>query len=179
MLTYLLAIVMALGSFALYMVAFFLPELHRKYDLTWSGVGLFYALVLWVCAGRITGGLLLGQIASVALMGWFVWQAMELRWERIPLEQRTQVSGSANSLGDLVQEQSVRLWHYLQSEEWKSQLPASLEQGLDQAQNQWTLLKDRLNSRFNRSSPDLADLTQDPVAPPPVEPIDREVEGGR
>jgi hypothetical protein len=89
MLTYILALVVGLGSFALYMTAFFFPELHRKGDFIWSGIGMFYALVLWVCAGRITGGVLLGQIASVALLGWFAWQTLILRRALTPLEQRT------------------------------------------------------------------------------------------
>jgi len=63
-LAYLLAIAAALGSFALYISAFFFPEVHRKSDFYWSGLGLFYALVLWVCAGRITGAVLLGQMAK-------------------------------------------------------------------------------------------------------------------
>lgn len=127
MLTYLLAIVVALGSFTLYMAAFFFPEIHRKYDLTWSGVGMFYALVLWVCAGRITGGVLLGQMAATALIGWFAWQTLELRWQATPIAQRTQVSPSANSLGEVVQEQTEQLITYLQSEEFKSRLPKNFQ----------------------------------------------------
>ncbi|MEP0918562.1 Ycf66 family protein [Leptolyngbya sp. DQ-M1] len=79
MLTYLLALVVALGSFGLYMSAFFYPDIYRKGDLTLAGVGLFYALVLWICADRITGAVLLGQIASVALIGWFGYQALTAR----------------------------------------------------------------------------------------------------
>ncbi|MBW4442108.1 MAG: Ycf66 family protein [Plectolyngbya sp. WJT66-NPBG17] len=79
MLTYLLALTIALGSFGLYMSAFFYPEIYRKGDLTLSGVGLFYALVLWICADRITGAVLLGQIASVSLIGWFGYQALTSR----------------------------------------------------------------------------------------------------
>ncbi len=78
---YILALIVALGSFAMYMVAFFLPEVHRKNDFIWSGVGLFYALVLWICAGRITGGVLLGQSASVLLLGYFAWETFNLRFE--------------------------------------------------------------------------------------------------
>ncbi len=92
MLAYLLALVIGLGSLAMYMAAFFFPEVHRKQDFIWSGVGLFYALVLWVCAGRITGGVLLGQLASVALLGWFGWQTLTLRRELALPEQRTQIS---------------------------------------------------------------------------------------
>jgi hypothetical protein len=79
MLAYVLAIAVGVGSIALYMAAFLFPELHRKNDFIWSGVGLFYALVLWVCAGRITGGVLLGQMASISLIGWLGWQMLVLR----------------------------------------------------------------------------------------------------
>lgn len=79
MLTFLLALFVALGSFGLYMSAFFYPEIYRKGDLTLAGVGLFYALVLWICADRITGGVLLGQMASVTLIGWFGYQSLTSR----------------------------------------------------------------------------------------------------
>ncbi|MBW4575549.1 MAG: Ycf66 family protein [Aphanothece sp. CMT-3BRIN-NPC111] len=91
MLAYILALAVGLGSLGIYMAAFFFPEVHRKDDFIWSGVGLFYALVLWVCAGRITGGVLLGQIAGVALLGWFAWQTLTLRRQLMPVEQQTEV----------------------------------------------------------------------------------------
>jgi hypothetical protein len=84
MLAYVLALAVGLGSFAIYLAAFFFPEVHRKNDFIWSGVGLFYALVLWVCAGRITGSLLLGQVAGVALLGWSVGQTLSLRRQLTP-----------------------------------------------------------------------------------------------
>jgi len=89
MLAYILALIVGSGGFALYMAAFFFPEVHRKNDFVWSGVGLFYALVLWVCAERITGGVLLGQTASVALIGWLGWQTFLLRRQVAPLDQQT------------------------------------------------------------------------------------------
>ncbi len=95
MLAYFLALAVGLGSFALYMAAFFFPEVHRKYDLVWSGVGLFYALVLWVCAGQIRGGLLLGQLAGVALLGWFAWQTLNLRRQVAPVDQQTPLPSSS------------------------------------------------------------------------------------
>jgi Ycf66 protein N-terminus len=79
MLAYILAIAVGLGSIALYLAAFFYPEIHRKEDFYLSGLGFFYCLVLWVCASRITGGVLLGQIAGVSLLGWFAWQNLTLR----------------------------------------------------------------------------------------------------
>ncbi len=97
MLAYILALAVVIGSFAIYMAAFFFPEVHRKGDIFWSGIGLFYALVLWFCAGRITGAVLLGQTASVALLVWFGWQSMRLRWEVTPAQQRTQVSSKVQT----------------------------------------------------------------------------------
>jgi hypothetical protein len=96
MLAYVLALVVGLGSFALYMAAFFFPEIHRKNDFIWSGVGLFYALVLWVCADRITGGVLLGQTASVGLLGWLGWQTFWLRRQSAPVEQQTPLPTSGD-----------------------------------------------------------------------------------
>lgn len=101
MLAYVLALVIGLGSFALYMAAFFFPEVHRKEDFAWSAVGLFYALVLWICAGRITGGVLLGQLASVALLGWFGWQTLTLRRLLVPQEQQTAIPSQDELKGKL------------------------------------------------------------------------------
>ncbi|MBW4539926.1 MAG: Ycf66 family protein [Myxacorys chilensis ATA2-1-KO14] len=84
MLTFLLALLVGLGSLALYLSGFLYPEVYRKNDLIWSGVGLFYALVLLVCGDRITGGVLLGQIASTSLIGWFAWQTLDARLGHTP-----------------------------------------------------------------------------------------------
>ena len=94
MLAYVLAIAVAFISFAFYMAAFFFPEVHRKDDFLWSGVGLFYALVLWICAGRITGGVLLGQLAGVALVFWLGWETLTLRRAIAHPEARTEVDES-------------------------------------------------------------------------------------
>jgi Ycf66 protein N-terminus len=96
MLAYFLALVVGLGSFSIYMAAFFFPEVHRKSDFAWSGVGLFYALILWACAGRITGALLLGQMAAVALLGWFAWETLNLRRQVAPIAQQTPIPQSVN-----------------------------------------------------------------------------------
>jgi uncharacterized protein YqfB (UPF0267 family) len=91
MLAYLLSLVVGFGSLAIYLSAFFFPEIHRKNDFIWSGVGLFYALVLWIFAPRITGGLLLGHVASVALLVWFGWQTLSLRRQLAPEVQQTPI----------------------------------------------------------------------------------------
>ena len=110
MFPYVLALVIGFGSFAFYMAAFFFPEVHRKNDFLWSGVGLFYALVLWVCAGRITGAVLLSQMASVSLLGWLGWQTLLLRRQLTVPEQQTPVPSSAefsDKLGTLLSPQGV------------------------------------------------------------------------
>ncbi len=93
MLAYILAIAVGLASLSLYLSAFFLPELHRKDDFLWSGVGLFYALVLWICAGRITGGVLLGQSAAVTLVLCFGWQTLRLRRAIAYPDEKTDIRG--------------------------------------------------------------------------------------
>jgi hypothetical protein len=108
MLANVLALVVGLGSLAIYLSAFFFPEIHRKNDFIWSGVGLFYALVLWVFAPRISGGLLLGHVASVALLVWFVWQTLSLRRQLTPLLQQTQVP-SSEAVKTTLQEQAAKL----------------------------------------------------------------------
>ncbi|HBY80427.1 MAG TPA: hypothetical protein DEG47_26210, partial [Cyanobacteria bacterium UBA11148] len=110
MLPYVLALVIGLGSFAFYMAAFFFPEVHRKNDFLWSGVGLFYALVLWVCAGRITGAVLLSQMASVSLLGWLGWQTLILRRQLTVPQQQTPVPTQAevsSTVGNLLSPQGL------------------------------------------------------------------------
>ena len=95
MLAYVLSLVVGLSSLALYLSAFFFPEVHRKNDFLWSGLGMFYALVLWICAGRITGGVLLGQVTSVTLLSWLGWQTLVLRRQVAPTDQQTAVPTAA------------------------------------------------------------------------------------
>lgn len=104
MLAHFLALAVAVGSIALYLSAFFFPEIHRKKDFIWSGVGLFYALMLWVFSRRITGGLFLGHVASVALIGWFGWQTLQLRRQLTPEGQKTSVP-SMGTVQTKIQEQ--------------------------------------------------------------------------
>ncbi|HEY9881676.1 MAG TPA: Ycf66 family protein, partial [Leptolyngbyaceae cyanobacterium] len=89
MLAHVLALTVGLGSFTLYMAAFFFPEVHRKHDFFWSGLGMFYALVLWTAAGQITGAVLIGQTTSVILLGWLGWQTLVLRRVKTPLDLQT------------------------------------------------------------------------------------------
>jgi hypothetical protein len=97
MLTYLLADVVAIASIGLFVAgAFLLPSIKRESDVIWSGVGLFYALVLFACARQVHGGLLLGQIAGVALMGWLGWQAFGARWATVPADEKQKVQGLTN-----------------------------------------------------------------------------------
>ncbi len=104
MLAYVLALAVGLGSLAIYLAAFFFPEIHRKNDFIWSGVGFFYALVLWVFALRITGGLLLGHVASVALLGWSVTQTLSLRRQVTPKTQQTPIP-STEAVTNTIQNQ--------------------------------------------------------------------------
>ncbi|QLE58100.1 Ycf66 family protein [Nostoc sp. TCL26-01] len=107
MLANVLALVVGLGSLAIYLAAFFFPEIHRKNDFIWSGVGLFYALVLWIFAPRISGGLLLGHVASVALLVWFGWQTLSLRRQLTPQAQQTPVP-SSEAVRSTIQEQATK-----------------------------------------------------------------------
>ncbi|MGC1307581.1 MAG: Ycf66 family protein [Phormidesmis sp.] len=91
LLTDTLAILLGLSSFTFYMAAFFYPEVHRRSDFLWSGLGMFYALVLWVCAGQMTGALLLGQMAAVALLLGLGWQTLTVRREKTPVYQQTPI----------------------------------------------------------------------------------------
>ena len=91
MLAYILAVLVGTGSVGLYISAFFFPEIHRKQDFIWSGVGFFYALVLWIYARQETGGILLGQATSVALLSWLAWQTLTLRRQLVPVSQQTPI----------------------------------------------------------------------------------------
>jgi hypothetical protein len=78
-----------LSSLGLYLSAFFLPEIRRKYDTVISGLLFFYGITLSFNADQIHGGLLLGQLAGVIGLLWLGGQALQLRWQAIPAEQRT------------------------------------------------------------------------------------------
>jgi Ycf66 protein N-terminus len=97
MLNDLLGWIVALGSLGLYLSRFFLPEVQRKNDAIWSGIGLFYALILWTNGDRIKGGLLLGQMASVALIVWLGWQALQQRRQLAAPQDQTPLPESVQS----------------------------------------------------------------------------------
>ena len=94
MLAYILAVLVGTGSVGLYLSAFFFPEIHRKQDFIWSGIGFFYALTLWIYARQSMGGILVGQISSVVLLGWFAWQTLKLRRQLVPVNQQTPIPGT-------------------------------------------------------------------------------------
>ena len=94
MLAHILAVLVGTGSVGLYLSAFFFPEIHRKQDFIWSGVGFFYALTLWIYARQSMGGILVGQISSVVLLGWFAWQNLKLRRQLVPVSQQTPIPGT-------------------------------------------------------------------------------------
>lgn len=154
MLAYVLALVVGLGSLAIYLAAFFFPEVHRKNDFIWSGVGLFYALVLWVFAPRITGGLLLGHVASVALLVWFGWQTLSLRRQLTPQIEQTPVP-TPEAVKASVQQQVSKF---------------SLQEKLGQLQQSvggiFSGVKDRVQQTVSKKPPA-------PTAPPKVEIIDK------
>jgi hypothetical protein len=131
MLAHVLAMVVGLSSFSLYIAAFFFPEVHRKHDFAWSGLGMFYALVLWVCAGRITGGVLLGQTASVTLLGWLGWQMLGLRRSLTPIAQQTPLPGNARTIGEAIQLKMQDL----RSRSGNLRLPAGFNRFLRQSGN--------------------------------------------
>lgn len=81
MLSLALVLIVGLGSVGLYLTAYVYPEVHRKTDIWWSGTGLFYALVLLIYRRPL--GLLLGHTASVVLLVWLSYQAMQRRWAMV------------------------------------------------------------------------------------------------
>ncbi|MEA5504298.1 Ycf66 family protein [Halotia wernerae UHCC 0503] len=145
MLAFVLAFVVGLGSLAIYIAAFFFPEVHRKNDFVWSGVGLFYALVLWIFAPRISGGLLLGHVASVALLVWFGWQTLSLRRQLTPQAQQTQVPSSEavkTGIQEQVTKSSLPEW----LAQWQKGLSSTFSGVKDKVQKQPTAKPEDITS---------------------------------
>jgi hypothetical protein len=155
MLAYILAFAVGIGSLAIYLVAFFFPEIHRKNDFILSGVGLFYALILWVFSPRITGGLLLGHVASVALLWWFGWQTLSLRRQLTPQTEQTPVP-SSETVKTSIQQQVTKL---------------SVQQRLAQLQQGITGVFSGAKNRVQQTTTKKAPPT--PAAKPAVEIIDK------
>ena len=106
MLTLLLVWTVALGSLAIFVAGMIFPELSRKNDLIWVGIGLFYALILWANAGNMGGGLVLGQTAGVSMMVWLGIQTMTQRRELTSEDKKTPVPDWLQKIVDFV----VPLW---------------------------------------------------------------------
>jgi hypothetical protein len=100
MLANILAVLLGLASVTFYMAAFFYPEVHRRADPVWSGLGLFYALILWFCAGQMTVAVLLSQLVVVALLIGLGWQTLSVRREKTPVYQQTPVVITPEIVGD-------------------------------------------------------------------------------
>jgi hypothetical protein len=159
MLAYVLALTVGLGSLAIYLAAFFFPEIHRKNDFIWSGVGFFYALVLWVFAQRITGGLLLGHVASVALLGWSVTQTLSLRRQVTPKTEQTPIP-TTEAVTNSIQNQASSL-----------SLPERLAQVQKSFGGVFSGVKDKAQQTLNKKTPQTTSPA--PTAKTPVEVVDK------
>ncbi|MEO1684775.1 MAG: Ycf66 family protein, partial [Cyanobacteria bacterium J06631_12] len=100
MLANILAVLLGAGSFVFYLAAFFYPEVHRRSDFLWSGLGMFYAVVLWFCAEQMTPAILLGQLTSVILLIGLGWQTLTVRRQKTPVYQQTPVVLTPEAVGD-------------------------------------------------------------------------------
>ena len=100
MLANVLAVLLGLGSFIFYTVAFLYPEVHRRSDFVWSGLGLLYAVDLWFSAEQMTPAVLLGQAVAVALLIGLGWQTLVVRREKTPVYQQTPVVLTPDVVGD-------------------------------------------------------------------------------
>jgi hypothetical protein len=100
MLSLLLGLMVTAIGLGLYLATLLVPTLSRSSDLVWSGVLMFYGLVLWFCAERITGGVLLGQMTAIALIGGLMQQVLRNRWQSLDPDQQAAVRN-----GQLLQEQ--------------------------------------------------------------------------
>ncbi len=104
-----LAVLLALGSLTFYIAAFFYPEVHRRSDFVWGGLGLAYALVLWVGAGQMTWVVLLGQLVAVVLLLGLGWQTLTVRREKTPVYQQTPITLTPEVVGDWAKNQLNQL----------------------------------------------------------------------
>ncbi len=98
MLNFLLGWTVALGSLGFYLAGYLLPEVRRKKDAIWSGIGLIYALALLTNGDRVSFGLLVGQLASATLIGWFGWQTLQQRRDLSDAISQTPIPNSVQSV---------------------------------------------------------------------------------
>ena len=82
---------LGLGSLIFYVVAFVYPEVHRRSDAVWAGLGLVYAAVLWFSAEQMSPLVLLGQVLAVVLLLGLGWQTLTVRRQKTPIYQQTPI----------------------------------------------------------------------------------------
>ena len=99
MFAHVLAVLLGLGSVVFYLAAFFYPEVHRRSDFLWGGLGLLYAAVLWLGAEQMTGLVLLGQTVAIALLLGLGWQTLTVRREKTPIYQQTPIALTPEVVG--------------------------------------------------------------------------------
>ncbi len=143
MLSLALVLIVGLGSVGLYLTAYVYPEIHRKTDIWWSGTGLFYALILLIYRRPI--GLLLGHTASVVLLVWLSYQALQRRWAMVEANPPQPEAGSWGAQARAIADQVVAkmtsvdwqgLWARMGTQakdgtSEKSILPPAIKQRLD------------------------------------------------
>ncbi|KAI9133915.1 Ycf66 family protein [Acaryochloris sp. CCMEE 5410] len=143
MLSLALVLIVGLGSVGLYLTAYVYPEIHRKTDVWWSGTGLFYALILLIYRRPV--GLLLGHTASVVLLVWLSYQALQRRWAMVEANPAQPEPGTWGADARKISDQAIAkitsvnwqgLWEKMgqQADDGtsdKSILPPAIKQRLD------------------------------------------------
>ena len=109
MFAHVLAVLLGFSSFIFYIAAFFYPEVHRRSDIIWSGLGLFYAVVLWFCAGQMTATVMLSQVMAVVLLLGLGWQTRSVRREKTPVYQQTPIVLTPEVVGSWAKNQLNQL----------------------------------------------------------------------
>jgi Ycf66 protein N-terminus len=126
MLNFFLGWTVALGSLGFYLAGYLLPEVRREKDAIWSGVGLIYALALLTNGDNLSVGLLVGQLASATLIGWFGWQILQQRRDLSDSISQTPIPNSVQSVFPFLKQGWERLLAtYTTSEDEDGDLLAS------------------------------------------------------
>lgn len=105
MLSFALVLIVGMGSIGLYLAAYIYPEIYRKTDIWWSGIGLFYALSLLIYRRPL--GLLLGHTASVILLVGLSYQALQRRWAMVGANPPQPKAGTLSAQARAVVDQIV------------------------------------------------------------------------